>query len=277
MRIAVALTLGLIAINMPASELNPKVLNVIGEDARVVQGGNVAKYQHTVWNDAFPWVLDRAITGAVQQQITVEYGDHETEPLTIIIGSAVASASEHGLRVTNLDSTTFVLADQAGTLAAMTRWSKNDDTGELGRKVKRLNESYDSWFLIVKPLELQDWGRVASQSKPAAKLMQMVEEASGGIRLGPYAEVCIEVVLKTPDDAVTLAGLGRWLPGFIQVKDPGGLVSRMVDLAENLSIRAQGSLVTISFVISERKLEDMLKLMGRKGRGEPNLPAPEVE
>jgi hypothetical protein len=35
----------------------------------------------------------------------------------------------------------------------------------------------------------------------------------------------------------------------------------MIDLAENVSIRAEGRLATISLVISERKLEDMLKAL----------------
>src|ERR1039458_1356042 len=91
--------------------------------------------------------------------------------------------------------------------------------------------------------------------------MQMVEEASGGIRVGAFSEVHVEVLMKTADDAATLAGLVRWLPGLIQLKEPRGLQSRMIELAENVSIRAEGRLATISFVISERKLEDMFKAL----------------
>ena len=47
----------------------------------------------------------------------------------------------------------------------------------------------------------------------------------------------------------------------IQLKEPHGLQSRMIDLAENVSIRAEGRLATISLVISERKLEDMFKAL----------------
>jgi hypothetical protein len=54
MRIAITLSLGLMAITMPASELNPKVLSLIGENARAVQGVNLAKYRQSAWNDAFP-------------------------------------------------------------------------------------------------------------------------------------------------------------------------------------------------------------------------------
>jgi uncharacterized membrane protein len=71
--------------------------------------------------------------------------------------------------------------------------------------------------------------------------------------------------MKTADDAATLAGLGRWIPGLIQLKDPHGLQSRMIDLAENVSIRSEGRLVMISLVISERKLEDMLKELTEDG------------
>ena len=73
--------------------------------------------------------------------------------------------------------------------------------GELARKAQRLSESYDNWFLIVRPLELLVRSSTAPPSHFAAELMQMVEEASGGIRLGALSEVHAEVLMKTADDA----------------------------------------------------------------------------
>lgn len=255
MRTTATLTLALIAANLQAGELNPKVLSLIGENSRAVYGGNLARYRQTVWNDIFPWRLDQAVSGSVQQLIAIVNDEGGAPPLTVMIGGAAASEPADGLQFASLDSATAVLGDEASTLKAVRRWSENSGLGELARQAQRLSESYDNWFLIVKPLE----SLVAPPSHFAAELMQMVEEASGGIRVGAYSEVHMEVVMKTADDAATLAGLGRWLPGLLQLKEPRGLQSRMIDLAENLSIRAEGRLATISFVISERKLEDMFK------------------
>jgi hypothetical protein len=261
MRTTATLTLALVAASLQAGELNPKVLTLIGENARTVYGGNLARYRQTVWNNIAPWRLDQAVSGSVQQLVVIANDDGGPPPLTIMIGSAAASEQADGLQFASLDSATSVFGDEAGTQEAVRRWRENSDMGELARKAQRLSESHDNWFLIVRPLELLGRSSIAPPSHFAAELMQMLEEASGGIRVGAFSEVHAEVLMKTADDAATLAGLGRWLPGLIQLKEPHGLQSRMIDLAENVSIRAEGRLATISLVISERKLEDMLKVL----------------
>jgi hypothetical protein len=261
MRTTAMLTLALIAANLQAVELNPKVLSLIGENARAVYGGNLARYRQTAWNTIAPWRLDQAVSGSVQQLVVIANDDAETTPLTIMIGSAAASEQGDGLQFVSLDSATSVLGDEAGTREAVRRWSEDSGMGELARKAQKLGESYDNWFLIVRPLELLGRSSIAPPSHFAAELMQMVEEASGGIRVGAFSEIHAKVLMKTADDAATLAGLVRWLPGLIQLKEPRGLQSRMIELAENVSIRAEGRLATISFVISERKLEDMFKVL----------------
>jgi len=267
MRTTAMLTLALIAANLQAGEVNPKVLSLIGEDARAVYGGNLARYRQTVWNNIAPWRLDQVISGSVQQVIAIANDDGGTPPLTIMMGSAAASELADGLHFASLDSATSVLGDEAGTQEAVRRWSENSGLGELARKAQRLGESYDNWFLIVRPLELLGRSSIAPPSHFAAELMQMVEEASGGIRVGAFSEVHVEVLMKTADDAATLAGLVRWLPGFIQLREPRGLQSRMIELAENVSIRSEGRLATISLAISERKLEDMFKVLTEEANG----------
>ena len=261
MRTTATLTLALVAASLQAGELNPKVLSLIGENARVIYGGNLARYRQTAWNNIAPWRLDQAVSGSVQQLVVIANDDGETPPLTIMIGSAAASEQGDGLQFVSLDSATSVLGDEAGTREAVRRWSEDSGMGELARKAQKLGESYDNWFLIVRPLELLGRSSIAPPSHFAAELMQMVEEASGGIRVGAFSEIHAKVLMKTADDAATLAGLVRWLPGLIQLKEPRGLQSRMIELAENVSIRAEGRLATISFVISERKLEDMFKVL----------------
>jgi len=50
-------------------------------------------------------------------------------------------------------------------------------------------------------------------------LRSLVEEVRGGVRLGAFNEVSLDVVMKTAEDAAVLAVISRWLPGFIQLQE----------------------------------------------------------
>ena len=164
MRTTATLTLALVAASLQAGELNPKVLSLIGENARAVYGGNLARYRQTVWSNIAPWRLDQAVSGSVQQLVVIANDDGGPPPLTIMIGSAAASEQADGLQFASLDSATSVLGDEAGTQEAVRRWSENSSMGELARKAQRLSESYDNWFLIVRPLELLGRSSIAPPS-----------------------------------------------------------------------------------------------------------------
>ena len=75
MRTTATLTLALIAANLQAGQVNPKVLSLIGENARAVYGGNLSRYRQTVWNNIAPWRLDQVIGGSVQQMIVIANDD----------------------------------------------------------------------------------------------------------------------------------------------------------------------------------------------------------
>ncbi len=61
--------------------------------------------------------------------------------------------------------------------------------------------------------------RTSSVWKPENDLRSLVEEVRGGVRLGAFNEVSLDVVMKTAEDAAVLAGISRWLPGFIQLQE----------------------------------------------------------
>jgi len=60
--------------------------------------------------------------------------------------------------------------------------------------------------------------------------------------------------------------LGRWLPGFLQLKSHGR-ESVLVDIVENLAVRAHGNIVTMSFSIAENRLEELAKLKRAEEKG----------
>jgi hypothetical protein len=86
-------------------------------------------------------------------------------------------------------------------------------------------------------------------------LIQVVEQARGGIRLGRSNEVNVEIQGRTADDAATLAALGRWAPGFLQLQDPSGQMGALAAAIENLSVRAEGRTAVASFSVPDAALE----------------------
>jgi hypothetical protein len=159
-----------------------------------------------------------------------------------------------------LDSSTGIVGDADSVREVIGRWRQEaSGSGHVGTKVRELSASYDNWFLVVRPLEKLDRARTASVLKHENDLRTLVEEVRGGIRLGAFNEVSVDVVMKTADDAAALAGISRWLPGFIQLQESHSPEGAIANLAENLAVTANGRIVSISFSISESKLEELAR------------------
>jgi hypothetical protein len=54
-----------------------------------------------------------------------------------------------------------------------------------------------------------DRPRTSSVWKPENDLRSLVEEVRGGVRLGAFNEVSLDVVMKAAEDAAVLAGISR--------------------------------------------------------------------
>lgn len=206
------------------------------------------------------------IGGQVDQVIAMGAGAPDSPQLTVFVGTPHAEQAEGAPRLLRLDDAIWVFGDSDVLQEAVQRSSRENGLSELALKAKELSQTYDNWFVLLKPLARAVPNRGLAAAPPmhsAADLIEMVEEVSGGIRLGPYSEVRIEVVLKTADDAFTLAGLGRWLPGLLQLMEPDGMPARMVELAENLRFQAAGRTASMSFTISEENAKKLLKTVWR--------------
>jgi hypothetical protein len=179
-------------------------------------------------------------------------------PLTVFLGTAPTAQRDNAMQTAVLGPGATVQGDAASVQEAVRRWRQDERAGELALKARWLSESYDNWFLIVKPLD-----SLTQPDLPASKyrddLIQMVEEVSGGIRLGALNEIRIEVLTKTADDASGLAAIVRWAPGFIQLRDSHSVQNMFVGIAENLSVTVEGRTVSISFALPETKMEELSK------------------
>ena len=139
---------------------------------------------------------------------------------------------------------------------AIDRWSRQDDAASgVAARADRLSGTYDIWFLAVRPLELS-LPEGAKPLKYRDELVRVIEEVRGGVRLGSLNQMTAEVVARTADDAVTLAALGRWLPGLMQLNERNELAV-FVELAESFAARVEGRSAVLSVSIPEAAILKM--------------------
>ncbi|MFN7925836.1 MAG: hypothetical protein U0Q16_37390, partial [Bryobacteraceae bacterium] len=114
-----------------------------------------------------------------------------------------------------LDANTGVIGDFGQVGAAIDRWFDGAAPGEIGDPVRKASGAFDSWIVAIKPLERV---RERGQQEPSShweKMAKVVSRVRGGIRLGATIDVSAEADTETPDDAMGLAAIVRWAPGFI--------------------------------------------------------------
>jgi hypothetical protein len=264
----ILLTLALLAVDLRAGELDPRVFRLIGPDTKWIVAVDLNRHRSSALRAIAP-VSDSPGIHYVMKISGAPWQD--AQPLFVDIGpdppAGSTGTSEWGdaaIRTTRLASNVSVAGDRQRVQEALQRWSSDEPLGELAVKAQRLSRTYDNWFLAIRPLEplapLEQLapGESSKKMKYRDELVQAVEEASSGIRFGSVNELRAEVLMKTAEDAAALAAFGKWLPGLLQLKD-GSVHAQIVELVENLSIESQGRTASISFLLSERKLEEFFK------------------
>jgi len=272
MRLTIFLSQLLVAAGLTAAPLDSKTLRLIPEDARFVLGIDIGLNRHSALAEFYPFSINSLI-GSVRtdalplvQQLLVVGVDlrSEREPLYVLSGAlnSLPPYDERGHLVKVLDSNTAIFGDPESVGKALLQWSgANNGPSELAAKLKSMSESYDNWFIAFRPFEnVEDIPRPDSASKYRADFKQLVEEVRGGIRLGRTNELRAEATMKTADDAVAVATLSRWFPGFLQMQASAGIESALADLAENLTVISTGNTVSLSFTLDESKLADLVKV-----------------
>ena len=268
-----ALLLGLLAGLVSGQKRN--IFDLIPPDARMVYGSHVARYEQSVLHNFYPNGLDGFYGGQewrqhVRQMIITECMRGGLTIVTGEVGPLFAGEQPEEGRpgYTVLGPGTAIIGDADSLNEAAARWQREDLSG-IAVKAERLAATYDNWFIAVRPLAERD--RLSDRAPgPRLKYMDdmagLVEEVRGGLCVGRRSEFHLEVDMKTTEDAQTLAALGRWLPGFVQSKNPHGRAALIAEYAENISITPSGNTVTLSFTLEEGKLEEVL-------RREEELPA----
>lgn len=256
------LGMALLAGNLPlaAAELNARVLKLIAPDTQAAFGADVERYHESPLERLFPLIGYPKAAGTVHQFLEIRSGAAgEEQSLVVWTGSPHAADEDGATQLKLLDASTAIWGDSAAMETAMERWNGSAPASELASQVRRLSAGYDNWFLLLKPLARGEQGAGLPALKYRNEVMQAVEQVRGGIRFGAFNDVLIEVVTRTADQAGALAALGKWLPGLLQLENPGGVVSLLVNSAENISVSASGNVVSLSFTLPGDKVEQLAK------------------
>jgi hypothetical protein len=259
MQLALKLSSILIATGLAANAMDPKLLRLVAPDARIVCGVDVEQFQTSalarVHGSGLEWLSARSGIEHIRETLTIIDFDAHTQPMVVVTGPVTGSPAEDAIK---LDANTVLIGDPVRAQEAIARWRKeNAAVPDLVDTARRLSGSYDLWFVSARPLDLPSQD-VKTVLKYRDELVKVIEEARGGIRLGGgSAAVTFEVLARTADDAATLAALGRWLPGLLQMQDPSGPIGSLVGAIENLSVRTEGRTAVATFSVTEEALEKL--------------------
>ena len=269
MKFAAKLSIAMLTTVVMASELDPKLMRLIGRDTKVIQGIDVERYRNSTLASLYPvWLGEVSCgfgidEGQIHQLVRARRDGQDGEMQLITFRGApsvpiISTGGEASLAL--LDSTTGIIGDADSVREAVGRWRQEaSGSGDVAAKARQLSASYDAWFLAVRPLEKLDGVRTGSVLKPEDDLRTLIEEVRGGIRLGAFNEVSVDVVMKTADDAVALAGISRWLPGLLQLEESNSPEAAIANRVENFAVTASGRIVSISFSIAESQLEELAR------------------
>ncbi len=268
-RLSFSLLLVLPASLATAQPLTAKLANLIPPDARLVRCINVQRYQQSELRFLYPFAM--SVPGMdnvdwsrnLEQVIIVEpLRDSDGGQLTILSGSfppPTPAQRQIPTNVTLLDPGTAVFGDPKAVQEAINGSTRGNHSA-LADEALQMSESYDSWFIAVRPLEaLSSPEQLDPKLKFKADLIKAVEEVRGGVRFGSDTEVTVEVQMNTVDDATALAALGRWLPGFIQMQNANSAEAVLAQMAENLTVNQSGNSVSLSFTLDEHKLDEFVR------------------
>jgi hypothetical protein len=250
-----------VATLLPA-QFDPRFLRVIGPETKMIEGVDLNSCRARNFTASPFCAVPLPYAGTAAQLISIEEkAQNGTNSLTILGGFVKATGPDEPNRPAPifLESSVAIAGDPKSVQSAAERWKVDAPASDLARDVRQLADSYDGWFLIDKPF--QDLHPPAPEGKQRfrAEVEQVIERISGGIRFGPSDAVRVEIHTRSAEDAFSLAAIGRWIPGLIQLMQPDDDFSRILDIAEDFDAHAQGKSVVLSFNVPEEKLRDVVK------------------
>ena len=161
------------------------------------------------------------------------------------------------------DASSAVMGDLASVKAAIQRrQSRAAASSNLLSKVRDVSAKNDFWFVTLVPISEFAGAMPDANLQGAMRgdLMQAISQASGGVKFGPTVRISGEAVTRSDKDASALEDVVRFLAGLIQQNRSNNSAAGQISTAlDNLDLKTSGNVMTMSLVIPETQLEQMLE------------------
>jgi hypothetical protein len=264
----------LLAVSAGAAEMDPRLLRLIGPDAKYVSGGDVERYRVTKVAQLMSPGLD---SEPQSLRFRLEIGLSDRRTLYVTVDDAMGAPEGDGVdeqprnyrgaRIWTVRETqshalvgqgVVLYGDTKTVTEAIDRWAgQTAPLTELAVAARRLASSYDVWTVMAKPLDHAEFEGAPPRSQRMRELSEAIVQMRAGARFGSVTEAVAELDCKSSDDAIAIATLAKYLPVLLESR--GDLPGMAIELADHITTRAQGSTAMITLSVDERKLDEMLQ------------------
>jgi hypothetical protein len=268
MKVARPLILLCASTGLTAGQFDPRLLRLIGPDAKYVSAGDFERYQasklslrpfHQVYIEGEPprfrleiGTEDRRTLYVTVTSIPISPPDPDT-PAVVYRG--VRTWTAQGVSHATPDPTIELYGEDKIVQEAIDRWQDaKAPLSPLAAKAQGLSFSYDAWFIMTTPLAVPEFAGFGPRSPRIEELAHAIGEVRAGLRFGRVLEAVVEIDAKSPEEASALAVFGRYLPALLETRsDPQ---SQVFKLADRVVSQSHGSTAMLSLSIDERHIEE---------------------
>lgn len=134
---------------------------------------------------------------------------------------------------------------------------------ELQKRIDQIGDN-DAWFVSLNGGAFLRHGFTGEKSGPpaqASQALQSILAASGGIRFGNTVGLTIDATARSPQDAISLEDVVRFLASMLQMerqKDPRAAI--LASALNSMSLATQGNMLHLSISIPEKSMEQLAEL-----------------
>jgi len=253
---------------LSAGQFDPRLLRLIGPDAKYVSAGDVERFRASKLSLA---AFGRLYFEGEPPRFRLEIGTEDRRTLYVTIAAAPIPVPDpdtpavfyrgirtwvaQGMSYAAPDSTIELHGEDKTVQEALDRWlDVKAPLSRLATKAQSLATSYDLWFIMATPLAASEFAGLGPRSRRIEELVHAIDEVRAGLRFGGVTEATVEIDAKSSDEASALAVFGRYLPAFLEARpEPESLVFK---LAERVVSQSHGRTASLTLSVDERLLEE---------------------
>ncbi len=178
---------------------------------------------------------------------------------------------KHTLGLAFLGSGIMITGDVASVRTAIDR-SETPSTlpAPLSARIAQLSAAQDAWMVSTVPasrmLPASAARAGASRGIPAQNILQNVQSVSGGVKFGKLATLSAVAQADTPQTAQLLASTVKLMMNLLQAQ--GQQVA--ADTASSLVADADGSVLNVSFHLTDPEFRRLSQMLGNYRGAAPN-------